>query len=118
MFQYYTIVLVPRLSIILCLSLGDIYKSLFWYFFIILICNSELFSELFCCDSVCNFTSNFFTNQITSCFSCFINDFFRRSFKCICCRLFSMTKDFLALFTAQTFTYIFTHIFTHFFSKR
>ena len=37
-----------------------------------------------------NYISNFITNQITSCFCCFLNDSFWRSFKCIYCRLFSM----------------------------
>ena len=47
-----------------------------------------------------NFISNCITNQITSCFSCFLNYSFWRSFKWICCRFFSMIKKFLLMFLA------------------
>ena len=43
----------------------------------------------------CNFISNFITNQITSCFCCFLNYIFWSSLKCNCCRLISMIKKFL-----------------------
>ena len=51
--------------------------------------------------------ANKVTNQITSCFCCFLYRFFLffwDSYKCICSRLFDMIK-FLAVFTPQVFSF-------------
>ena len=46
-----------------------------------------------------NFISDFITHQTTSCIYCFLNWSFWSSSKCLCWRLFSMIKKFLAVFT-------------------
>ena len=107
-------------SIVSCLFSGDIILSLrisLSYSFVTVSVFLNYFLVIFF-KNFCNSISNFITNQITSCFFCFLNDSFWRTFKCICCRLFSMIKKVLALFTTEAFTYIFTNIFTHIFSKR
>ena len=63
---YYSIVLTVRLSIILCLSSGNIYFSLD----IVLSFSSVAVSELLYFDFFWNFC-NFVTNEIASCFWCF-----------------------------------------------
>ena len=99
--------------------------SLFWryifffrYFFIMLICNCFWIISLWIFWNPRNFISNLITNQITSCFCCFLNDSLRKGFKYVCCKLFSVIKGFLDVFTTQVFTYIFSNIFNHIFSKR
>ena len=46
----------------------------------------------------------FITNQITSCFCCFLICSFWRSFKSFCCRLFNMMKTFFTVFTTKVLT--------------
>ena len=55
---------------------------------------------------------HFFTKQITSCLCSFFNRFSWSSFKCICSRLFSMTKKFLVVFTTNVFTNKSTYTFS------
>ena len=91
----------------------DIHISLSWYFFIMPIFNCFIIILLWVFETlpVWNCTSNFFTNQITSCIHCFLNYSFWSSFKYISIKFFSMINKFLAVFTIQVFTYIFTIIF-------
>ena len=112
--SYYFINL--NLSLICSLFSGDIYLSL--GISVLLKTTSKKF---LCFWRFCNFASIFIANQMTSCFCCFLNWSFWSSLKCICCRLFSMIKKFLALFTAKVFTYCLTHIlriFANTFNKR
>ena len=81
-------------SITSCLSSEDLYLFLA----ISYSCSFVTVSQFFCCGFCSkprNFIINFITNQITSCFCCFLNCSFRSSFRCISCRLFSMIKKFL-----------------------
>ena len=111
--------------IIFCLFSGDIYLS----FCMSLSYSFVTFSELFSCaflKTFCNFTavrrsyriSSFITNQITNYFCFFLNYYFWSSFKCICCRLLSMIKTFLAVLLTQVFIYVFNDIFVHILRKR
>ena len=111
--------------IICCLYSGNIYLS----FDMSLSYSFVTFSELISCEfleTFCNFTvarrsyriSNFITNQITNYFCFFLNYYFWSSFKCICCRLLSMIKTFLAVLFTQVFIYIFNDIFAHILRKR
>ena len=105
-----------RSSIVSCLSSRDIYL----FIGISLSCSFVTFSELF--------SSEFFGNFVpllaiplpiqSSVALPFSNYSFWNSFIHICCRLFSMIKKFLVIFTNRVFSYIFTNVFTHIFSKR
>ena len=78
-------------SIICCLSSGDIYLffiSSYFHIFFCFIISMQFFGRFF--RSTCYFISNFITNQITSCFWCFLNCSFR------CC-FFASVVYFLAL---------------------
>ena len=67
-------------SIICGLSFGDIYLLLRYF--------GEIFLKL------CNFISNFITNQITSCFCDFLNSSFWSSFKCIVAHCLAWSRNF------------------------
>ena len=69
-FHYYTIIFISDNLQFLAFLL-EIYTYFFRYFFIILISNC-----LWRCSNFCNSISNFITNQITSCFCYFLNNFF------------------------------------------
>ena len=88
-----------RWSIVFGLFSGDI--SFFRYFFIILIRNCLWIILLWVFWNFCDVISNSITNQITSCFCCFLSRSFWSSFKRIFCKLFSMIKTFLTVFTIQ-----------------
>ena len=75
------------------------------------------FTPIFCSPSSGD-SCNFISNQIASCFSCFLNCSFWSSFKCICSRLFSMIKTFLTVFTAYVLPYNLTNNFSHISCKR
>ena len=75
------------------------YISFFRYFFIVLICNCLWVILFWIFWKFCDFIRNFISNQITSCICYFLNYSFWISFKCICCRLFSMIRKCLAVFT-------------------
>ena len=81
-------------SIISCISSGDIHLSLTTS----LSCLFLIVSELLCGKvfkfSSCNSSSNFITNQDTSCFCCFFSLLV----------LFSVINNFLAVFTFEVFT--------------
>ena len=73
------------------------YIFFFRYFIIMHICNCLWFILLWIFWNFCNSIRSFITNQFTSCFCCFLKNSFWRSFKCICCRLFSMIEMFRIL---------------------
>ena len=75
-----------------------------------LLCNCLWIILLWIFLNFCNSIKTFIANQSNSHFCCFLNGFFWRSFKCICCRLFSIFKKFLNIFTAHAFAYVFIHI--------
>ena len=68
--------------------------SLSRYFFIILICNFLWTILWWPSWNFCSSISNFITNETTSCFCCFLNYYFWRSFKCIYYSSFSTIKSF------------------------
>ena len=91
------------LSIISCLSFGDIFIFSI-YFFIILICNCFGIILLRIFWNFCNSIINFITNQITSCFTkYFLNCSFRISFKCI---FFSIRIFFYIFFKRWSRTFL------------
>ena len=105
---YYSIYL--NSSIICRLSSGDLSFGI-----------SVLLSEQFCCELFETFVilwALFFASQCTSCLCYFLNCSFWSSFKCICCRSFTMIKKVSIAFCTQIFAYIFTNAFIHIFSKR
>ena len=93
--------------------------SFFWYLTIKLSVVCCLWTILWwSCWNFCSFISNLIVNQINSYFCCFLNYFFWSSFKCICCRFFSMIIKFLSVFTTLVFTYAFTNIYFRFFWQK
>ena len=108
-FHYYNIILISDHLEIYIFSLGISLSYLF-------VTVSELiFCEIF--ETFLILAENFITNRITSCFYGFLNYSFWSSFKCVCCRLFSMMNKFVAIFTTQDFAYIFTNILPIFLAK-
>ena len=102
------------LSIIFCLSSGDIYLSLS----ISLSCSFEPVSKLFCCEvfeTLVILSAILFYCQLNHqlLLLCFELLFLKKSSMHLL-QLFTMIKKFLALFTA----YVFANIFTNIFSKR
>ena len=106
----FDITLIPRLSIIYCLSSGNIYLSLatsLSFSFVIV-------SELLCCvfyetfEILPSFYCQFYCNFIAS--AVFWIALFGAVADCL--------AKFLTVFTTQIFTYIFTNVFTYIFSKR
>ena len=95
-------------SLIFCFSSGDIYLSLDIMMFIF---NCFLIIMLWNFWKLCNYISNFITKKIARCFCSFLSYSFQSSFNCICCRLFSMIKTFLVVFSTQLFTDHFLPIF-------
>ena len=99
-FHYYTIILISDWQY---LSFFWRYISFFRYFFIILIYNFFWSLLQWTYWDLRNLISNFITNQITSCFYCFLNFSLWHSFKCICSGLFCMIKNFFLLHLALNF---------------
>ena len=95
-------------SLIICRLFFWKYISFFRYFsiksnFFCFICNFFWIIVWWSSSYFCSFISTFISNQITSYFCCFLNYSFWSSFKCICSRLFSMIKKFLAIFKSFLF---------------
>ena len=88
----------------------DIFLLVFLFIFV---CLGRTVSINLKC-STCDFISNSITNQITSCFCCFLILSFWRNFKWNCSRLFSVIHKFLTvitIFLAQDkYTYPFKNI--------
>ena len=102
------IILLYRLVLLYWSRIINNFLSLFWryisfirYFFIMLICKCFSITLLKIFWNQSNFTIRFVTNEISSCFYCFLNCSFLSSFKCICCSLFSVIQKFLAIFTTK-----------------
>ena len=112
LFHYYIILIINLLSFFW----ENI--SVFWYFHQFLICSQSSLGVTLRWIT-CNFiviwlgyrVSNFITNHQLL----FLVElpYFLGSFKCICCRLFSIIKKSLALFIFSVFTCTFVNIFTN-----
>ena len=116
-FWYSIIMLLYQSQILISsfLSFFRRYTSLFMYLFI----KSFVFNCLWTIMQISswgfhNFISHFVNNEITSCLCSFLNCSFWNSFKCICCRLFSIIKNFLPLL-ANIFLLAFYQYFCQYF---
>ena len=86
------------------------YFHIFFFYFIIIM---KFFRRLFLWNTR-YFISNLITNQITSCFSMFLNRSFWSCFYCICCRFFRAIEKFSSFYQCflakdknpYSFTYI------------
>ena len=99
-------------SIICCLSSGDIYLSFGIY--VSLSTVSKYFVMIFV---FCNFTSTFITNQITSCFCCFLNCFFEAVLWVSVADCLARSRNFWSYLLLKFFPILFYSVFAHIFSK-
>ena len=94
--------------IIFCLFWGDIF--FFRYFFIILICNCFYVFWIFF-----SFSSNFITNQITSCFCCFLNSSFKAVLKASAADCLARSEFFDCIYHWSFYVYFYQYFYPCFF---